>query len=246
VSCTACSSYQTFTLINTSAIVVVSGIYNPQTTTDSSLLTVSLLIDDYLSIHDTVPSATFTSANLVYSLSSNSSFLGDPCMVNITINYLPINTSYLVIIIPSQYSISTIAVSTDGTTVISYALSSYTLNITISSINFYNITFYLSGLTNPTVTVSSSWSLSAYTISGILIASSTSLTTFNAICGNICKECVNSSYCTSCYNNSLINSLPYFDSVNHNCISSCTSTQFGVNSTCFACNSSCLTCSIFS
>jgi len=57
---------------------------------------------------------------------------------------------------------------------------------------------------------------------------------------------VNSSYCLSCYNNILVNSLTLLDYPSHTCIAPpCNSNTFLKGSVCYACNSSCLTCSVF-
>ena len=53
-------------------------------------ITVKLVIDDYMAIEDTVTSPTFTAVNLAYSVSYNSSFMGDPVSLNISLQYLPI------------------------------------------------------------------------------------------------------------------------------------------------------------
>jgi hypothetical protein len=109
-----------------------------------------------------------------------------------------------------------------GGSINSYSLTSNIINITINQLEAYNISFNIVGIKNPlTSTTSNSWIIKAYSLNGILIASSTKNIFFTAACGTMCKSCINVTYCLSCYNNLIINSLNYFRTTVNTCASSC-------------------------
>lgn len=180
-----------------------------------------------------------------YSINSNSTFLGDPVNLNITYYSLPVNTGYIIATIPAEYTITTLTVTGDGSTNFTYSYIGYSLNISIIGVNALNCTFILMGLVNPVTSPSSFWQLNAYTATSILIATSSSNSKFTALCGSVCKWCINTTYCLTCYNNTLVNSLSYLKNSSSLCVASCVSTEFLYNSICYSCSSNCLTCSIF-
>jgi len=100
VNCSTCSEFATFTVSGNTS-VTVDKIINPETTVENRSITVTLVIDEYLAIQDTVSSPTFTATPLTYSVVGNSSFMGEAVTTNITIYTLPINTSILIMIIPA-------------------------------------------------------------------------------------------------------------------------------------------------
>ena len=183
-----------------------------------------LIIDGYLAIEDTVGSPTFTAASLSYAVETNSTFMGEPVTTNITITYLPLATSALIITVPTEYSIGTLSLYSPEAT-LTFSSTGSVLNLTLTGISSANVTITLQGLTNPIVTTSSSWSLSSFTSSNLLVATASS-TQFSAACGATCRSCLNSTYCLSCYNNTLVNILNLLDNSANSCVSSCGVSQF--------------------
>ena len=127
-----------------------------------------------------------------------------------------------------------------------HSISTNTLNLTLSNIISSNVTIYIEGLTNPVVTSSSTWSLSALTSTDASIAVGASSNLFTAVCGSNCKECLNTSSCLSCYSNPLVNSLSLLDNSTKTCINACNSSQFLQGGICYSCNTACLTCDLYS
>lgn len=122
--------------------MTVSKIINPEAITEPSPITVSLEIDGYLAIQDTLASPNFTFADLNYGVSSNSSYLGEPATVNVTIDMIPLATTYLILTVPSEYTIGTLSVWSINCGV-SFIRSGNSLNITLSSINAANISLWM-------------------------------------------------------------------------------------------------------
>ena len=59
------------------------------------------MVDGYMSIDDTINSPTFTAIPLSYTVMSNSTFMGEAVHLNVSVTYLPIETSVLTIVVPS-------------------------------------------------------------------------------------------------------------------------------------------------
>jgi len=248
INCSACQAYG-YNLINitsTTKSVSISSVVNPELfPINISLyaINVSLIVDSYnaivqncttCSIYNIIPS-TFT-----FSINSNNTYLANPAQINLTISALPISTIYLLVYVPLEYSLSTISIKSEGSINISLiSQSSNILNISVLSINSLSPTICIWGLTNPTVTTSSSWSLAAYSSSTGQVASSSNSVIFSAACGSLCKDCAGVGVCLSCYS-----IIPYLDVSAKTCVASCSASQYLINSTCYNCNSSCLTCSL--
>jgi proprotein convertase subtilisin/kexin type 5 len=140
-----------------------------------------------------------------------------------------------------------VTVANDGSINCACILTGYSLNCSVSFISSINSTLIILGLTNPTSASSSYWNISIYAGSAILISSDSSSNQFIAACGTNCRDCINSTYCKSCYSNPSINNQTYLNQLNNQCINTCNSTgQYLVGSICYSCNSSCLSCSLFS
>lgn len=167
----------------------------------------------------------FTLESLTYTLYSNSSLLGEPTDINITIIEFPTKAKFLTIAIPSEYTFSTFTLISLNTN-FTFSRSSSNVNITINAFEMLNITFIMRGIINPIVVSGSAWQLNIYDSSNNQISFSSSLNAFSASCGNTCKRCVNISYCLSCYSNPAINSLTYLNKATNLCISSCLTNQF--------------------
>lgn len=200
-------------------------------------------MDGYLSIQDSYTLPTYTSQVLAWTLATNSTFLGEPATVNISFAYLPLSTQTIVIGIPVAYTLGSLSAYSDGSLTFTYAQANPTLTLTITSISAANVTIVVQGITNPTVATSTAWQVSFYTATSILIGSESSLNKFSAVCGTTCRDCVNTTYCLSCYSSPFL--LTLLDTSTHLCVASCGSGQFKQASSCYPCNSSCLACDLF-
>jgi hypothetical protein len=245
VSCNSCSNYSAFAITSSSNTVTMSSVTNPEGATCTGGIVVSLKVDGYLSIQDVLSCPAYTPATLAYSVQSNSSFLGEPVSINITISSLPLLTTYLILAVPPEYSLSSPAVTSPQLS-LATAATGNSLNLTISSVAAQRVTLMLEGATNPVSPSSSSWSIQSYNGAYSLIAQSSASVVFSAPCGTTCRDCLNTTYCLNCYSNPLVNSLPKLDYSLRTCISACSSSQYLVNEICFSCSGSCLTCALTS
>ena len=100
-------------------------------------------------------------------------------------------------------------------------------------------------MTNPVSVASSAWVLSVSNLAGVPMAAGTTTNQFLAVCGATCRDCTNSSFCLSCYNNPSVNNLIYLDAGANTCVSACGSNQYLLNNHCYDCNAACNTCSLF-
>lgn len=157
VSCSACTSYSTFTITSSTTSVVISSVYNPEKITESTAAVVSLYVDNYLSIQDSYTLPTFTTQVPTWTLSTNSTFLGEPATVNLSFVSLPLSTKTIVVSIPLVYTLGTLSAYSDGSLTFTYVQASPTLTLTLTSISAANVTIVVQGITNPTVATSSAW-----------------------------------------------------------------------------------------
>jgi hypothetical protein len=243
LSCSACFDYSTFTISSNITSVTISDVLNPSAVLVASAIVVQVVIDDYLAIYDTLASPTFTAASLAYTVSSNSSFMGEAVSLNLSLAGLPLTAGFLLIAVPTEYSVGTLSVYSPQVT-LSLSLTGHSLNLSLSNLAAPNVSIIISGLSNPTVAASSVWSLGVYSGGGIPMATGSSLSQFSAICGSVCRECANASYCLSCYSNPAVNSLSFLDVSAHSCVAACSSTQFAQGSLCYPCSTPCLSCSL--
>lgn len=171
VSCSACTSYSTFTITSATTSVTISSVYNPEQITEASPVVVSLYVDGFLSIQDSYTLPAFTSQVPAWTLATNSTLLGEPAIVNLTFPNLPLNTQTIVISIPAAYTLGTLSAYSDGSLTFTYAQANPTLTLTITSISAANVTVIVQGITNPTVATSTAWQVSYFTATSILIGS---------------------------------------------------------------------------
>lgn len=79
----------------------------------------------------------------------------------------------------------------------------------------------------------------------MLISQSSLLSNFfTIICQPECLTCSlgDTSKCLSCYNNTLVNSLKFYDTVAFTCRAACLTTHFQAGYTCYPCDPNCATC----
>lgn len=138
--------------------MTISGVANPEGSICDGTIAVSLTIDDYLSISDAVNCPTYTPISLSYSVETNSSFLGEPATVNITISSLPFRTNYLIITVPTEMTLSSPSVKSPQL-LQSTVPTGNSLNITITSVYGKEVVLEIRGITNPITTPSSSWNI---------------------------------------------------------------------------------------
>ena len=155
------------------------------------------------------------------------------------------NLHHVVLGVPAEYTLGVLNVWSPQAQ-LAFSNTGNTINITVTALSSDNLSMSIEGLTNPTVQASSSWSLSLYKTGAILVASGSTTQQFSAVCGSVCRSCLNTSYSLTCYNNSLVNSLLYLDDKTKTCVSSCFSSQYIHNTSCYDCNSNCLTCDVLS
>ena len=100
------------------------------------------MVDGYMSIDDTVSSPSFTATPLSYSVTGNSTFMGESVHLNVSVMFLPIDTSVLTIVVPSEYSIGTLNVFSPQAAV-GLSQSGSSLNLTLTKIVGPNVTIHL-------------------------------------------------------------------------------------------------------
>jgi hypothetical protein len=117
----------------------------------------------------------------------------------------------------------------------------------INKLEASNVTFKVTGISNPKIYPSNIFTFSTYSSDSVLISqSTTNKNFFNITCSNLCATCdsLNTSKCLTCYQDSAINNLKYLDLSSNVCRSACLTTQYLIGLICYPCSIQCNTCSL--
>lgn len=142
MSCSACNYFNSFSISNATNSVTISQVINPDTISVADSIWISLEVDGYLAIQDSIACPTFTATSLSYQVVSNSSYLGEVAIVNISISSLPISSQYLIVSVPAEYTIGILSIYSPQTA-ITFTITGHIINATLSSIVARDVTILI-------------------------------------------------------------------------------------------------------